>query len=121
MQGIFSILFALLSPLTQMQPTFASYATSATFVGGSGTGVVGSTIYAKAGGTHTMHAETTADTTCLNVTLGPGKETYTSSTARTSWHIPVSAGSGNGSVTATVSASPNVGSQGIYTGSTLGH
>ncbi len=98
-------------------PASASTVTSATFTGGSGTVSVGGTLYATKGAAVTLAVSTSPDTQCVDVS-GAFTAHQQNSGTKSSWTFSFNAGSGDGSQTVTVAASPGVNSQGKCTGNT---
>lgn len=96
------VLFGLLAPAL---PAQASSVTSASFSGGAGTAVVGSTLFARQGANLTLTVLTSTDTRCV-VVSGAFAATQTSSTAKSSWTFSSVAGGGDGASSVTVTASP---------------
>jgi len=86
----------------------AASVVSASFGGGSGTAVVGGTLYAKQGASLTLNVTTSSDTRCVVVT-GDHSATQTSNTDKSSWSFNFTAGSGDGPRTVTVTAYRNNG------------
>jgi hypothetical protein len=77
------------------------------FTGGSGTVTAGGTVYARNGGALTLNVTTTASgVTCVDVT-GAYTTFQTSQNPKTSWAIPLSAGTGDGSRTVTAALFSN--------------
>jgi hypothetical protein len=105
------VVVALSALAATVDAAFASTVASAAFTGGAGTASVGGTLYAKSGGALTLTVTTSSDTKCVEVT---GDLRQTSSTGKSSWTFPFTAGSGNGiqSVTATAYPSFNNGNGG---------
>ena len=99
-------LLALVATLVQLTPAAASSVTAASFSGGTGTASVAGALYAKNGGALTLTVTTSADTRCVQVT-GAHSARQTSTTPKSSWSFPFTAGTGDGIRTVTAAASPN--------------
>jgi hypothetical protein len=99
-------LLALAATLVQLTPASAASVTSASFSGGTGTASVDGTLYARNGAALTLTVATSSDTRCVEVT-GAYTARQTSSTAKSSWSFPLTAGTGDGVQGVTAAASPN--------------
>lgn len=99
-------LLALVATPLQLTPAAASSVTAASFSGGTGTAVVAGTLYARNGGALTLTVTTSSDTRCVQIT-GAHAAHQTSTTAKSSWSFPLTAGTGDGVKTVTAAASPN--------------
>ncbi len=97
---------------------FASTVSTAVFSGGTGTVLVGSTLYAKNGASVTLTVTTSNDTKCVEVAGTAFDAAQKSQTAKSTWTFPTTAGSIEGSRAVTAAASPNVNPQGKCTGQT---
>jgi hypothetical protein len=95
-------------------PASASSVTTVALAGGSGTATFNNVLYAKQGGALTLTVTTSSDTECVE--LSGAFTAQQTSTPKTSWTFPLTAGSGNGSQTITAAAAPNVNPQGKCTG-----
>ncbi|MGH3361393.1 MAG: hypothetical protein ACRDOM_02950, partial [Nocardioides sp.] len=92
-------------------PASAASVLSASF---SGAVVVDGTVYARHGQTVTLNLTTDAETKCVKVE-GAHTAEDSSTTAKTSWAIPLSVESGDGSRAVTVAAFKNINPQGKCT------
>ena len=97
-------------------PAFASSVSSAVFTGGTGSALVGGTLYARQGTALTLTVDTSSDTKCVEVAGTALNITSTSLTGKTRWTFATVAGAGEGAQAATAAASPNVNAQGKCTG-----
>ena len=95
----------LVAAILQSPPAFAASVSAAAFTGGAGTVVVGTTLYARSGGSLTLTLTTSADTKCVQVS-GAHTAEQRSATAKSSWTFAFSAGSGDGVQTITATARP---------------
>ena len=108
-------IFALVIAGLSAPAAYASTVSAATFSGGSGTVLVGTTLYAKNGAVVTLTVTASNDTKCVEVD-GSFSAIQTSAAAKTSWTFTTTAGAVDGARAVTAAASPNVNPQGKCTG-----
>ncbi len=102
---VVAMVFGMFAPLAQTTTsTFAAEVTAVSLKGGTGTYTTADgTIYAKSGASLTLEVRTDETTKCVELT-GAHPATQTSSTAKTSWSFPLSAGTGEGTQTLSINA-----------------